>query len=203
MTRIKQRYEPLLISNIETISPQKNDFLVGLAPEKSARLSAKFEAGKKYKKAHPFRELQVIKESLKIRKIQIVDSIKIECKFDSEDKELNITFIRLQSLLEGEEDEDDYGAAKPSVYAYGTALALVSEAARLMSNRFARASASTDEKGGIRLTWTRPEAEVRLVCAHQSDKPTYIYHETGDEYGVERDVSASTLARWLDWLNNI
>jgi vacuolar-type H+-ATPase subunit I/STV1 len=125
-----------------------------------------------------------------------------EDNFASENEELDITLARLQDLLE-EEDEDDYGVAKPSAYAYGTALALVSEAARLMGNRLTRASASTDDRGGIRLTWTRPEAEVRLVCAHQSDKQTYLYHEAGDEYGVEYDVSASALAHWLDWLNHV
>jgi hypothetical protein len=120
----------------------------------------------------------------------------------SENKELSITIARLQALLE-EEEEDDYGVAKPSAYAYGTALALVSEASRLMASPFRKASASTDDRGGIRLTWSIPEAEVRLVCAHQSDKPTYLYHEVGNEYEVERDVSASTVAHWLDWLNQI
>jgi len=119
-----------------------------------------------------------------------------------ENEELSITIARLQALLE-EEEEDDYGVAKPSIYAYGTALALVSEASRLMASLFRKASTSTDDRGGIRLTWSRPEAEVRLVCAHQSDKPTYLYHEVGNEYEVERDVSASTVAHWLDWLNQI
>jgi len=121
----------------------------------------------------------------------------------AENEELNITLARLQALLNEEEDDDDYGVAKPSTYAFGTALALVSEAARLMDSPFKRASASTDERGGIRLTWSRPEAEVRLVCAYQSDKPTYLYHEVGNEYEVERDVSVSTVSYWLDWLNKI
>lgn len=151
------------------------------------------------------RQFQERIERLKLKHLQLrkeAHSGKSEGNFASENEELDITLARLQDLLE-EEDEDDYGVAKPSAYAYGTALALVSEAARLMRNRFTRASASTDDRGGIRLTWTRPEAEARLVCAHQSDKPTYLYHEAGDEYGVEYDVSASALAQWLDWLNNV
>lgn len=147
---------------------------------------------------------EVSKNKLKLRrlpKIKEIGSNKYEYKFASDNEELNITLSRLQALL-NEEDEDDYGIAKPSAYAYGTALALVSEAVRLMASAFTRASASTDDKGGIRLTWLRPNAEVRLVCAHQSDKPTYLYHETDDEYEVEHNVSALTVAHWLNWLNN-
>lgn len=127
---------------------------------------------------------------------------KSEERFTSENIDLNITLTRLQGLLEEEDEEDDYGVTKPSAYAYGTALALVSEAARLMKTDFTRGSASTDDKGGIRLTWLRPNAEVRLVCAHQPDKSTYLYHEVGDEYGVEHDVSAPKVAHWLNWLNS-
>jgi len=28
----------------------------------------------------------------------------------------------------------------------------------------------------------------------------YLYHAQGDEYGLEDQVSASTLAHWLRWL---
>ncbi|MEW5856828.1 MAG: hypothetical protein AB1861_05545 [Cyanobacteriota bacterium] len=151
------------------------------------------------------KQLQGRRKKLKtglVQKTAAASSTKCEDNFTSDNEELDITLARLQELLE-EEDEDDYGVATPSAYAYGTALALVSEAARLIGDRFTRASASTDDRGGIRLTWTRPEAEVRLVCAHQSDKPTYLYHEAGNEYRVEHDVSASTLTHWLDWLNSV
>lgn len=153
----------------------------------------------------PIKQLQGSRKKHKTGLVQqttAASSTKCEDNFASDNKELDITLARLRELLE-EEDEDDYGVATPSAYAYGTALALVSEAARLIGDRFTRASASTDDRGGIRLTWTKPKAEVRLVCAHQSDKPTYLYHEAGNEYRVEHNVSASILTHWLDWLNSV
>lgn len=202
MIKTKQRYERLIIPPIKPALSKKIEDLVGWKTASYARLSAKFEEGKKY----TTRQLKVPIERGEARRnfspIKLASSSKFKYQFASENKELNITLVRLQTLLE-EEDEDDYGVAKPSAYAYATALALVAEAARLMGDHFTRASASIDDRGGIRLTWTRPQAEVRLVCAHQSDKPTYLYHEAGDEYGVEYDVSASALAHWLDWLNHV
>ncbi len=117
-------------------------------------------------------------------------------------QEITITLKRLLALLESE-DEDDYGMLKPSNYAFKTVLNLVSEVYSLMGSSFPRASVSTDEEGGIRLTWIQlePEREVRLMCPFSPDKQAYIYHETNDEYAVESDVSASTLVRWLQWLN--
>ena len=79
--------------------------------------------------------------------------------------------------------------------AYGTSKA----------DRFPKASASTDEEGGIRLTWTKlePECEVRLICPARADRSAYLYHELGESYAVEHDVSASVLVHWLEWLNQV
>lgn len=74
---------------------------------------------------------------------------------------------------------------------------------RAMGDSFPRASASTYEQGGIRLTWSKqaPSGEVRLVCSADASQQTYLYHELGDNYAVERDVTVSILVQWLEWLN--
>jgi hypothetical protein len=202
MSKVKQSYERPLIQPIELDLRKGIESSGAWKTEIYVRSLAKFEEGKKYNPRQPQVPIQRKEVKRKFSQIKLASSSKFKYQFASENKELNITLVRLQTLLE-EEDEDDYGVAKPSAYAYGTALALVAEAARLIGDRFTRASASIDDRGGIRLTWTRPQAEVRLVCTHQSDKPTYLYHEAGDEYGVEYDVSASALAHWLDWLNHV
>jgi hypothetical protein len=81
-------------------------------------------------------------------------------------------------------------------------MGLVLEAYEAMGESFPRASASTDEKGGIRLTWSElePECEVRLVCPADGDLQACLYHEAGDTYAVEQNVTASILVKWLEWL---
>lgn len=120
----------------------------------------------------------------------------------SEDQGIKIVQDRLVALLQ-EEDEDDYGISKPTSYAFSTAWKVVLDASEFMGNSFPKASASTDDEGGIRLTWTRlkPEVEVRLVCPSRPDKQMYLYHELAEKYGVVDDVSALTLASWLQWFN--
>lgn len=120
----------------------------------------------------------------------------------SEAQGIKIVQDRLVALLQ-EEDEDDYGISKPTSYAFSTAWKVVLDASEFMGNSFPKASASTDDEGGIRLTWTRlkPEVEVRLVCPSRPDKQMYLYHELAEKYGVVDDVSALTLASWLQWFN--
>jgi hypothetical protein len=115
---------------------------------------------------------------------------------------LVVTLKRLIALLE-ENEADDYGILQPSQSAFKQAMRLTIEAYDAMGDCFPRASASTDEKGGIRLTWSKlePECEVRLVCPAIADYPVYLYHEVGETYAIEQNVTASILVKWLEWLN--
>lgn len=143
-----------------------------------------------------------------IQEIQIKAAVGTVPKTNSLDNlrlsAVQITQDRLVALLQ-EEDEDEYGILKPTPYAFDKAWNLVLAASRLMGNSFNSASVSTDDEGGIRLTWTRleSEAEVRLICPSQFNKQTYLYYEKGKEYGVVNDVSALNLASWLQWMNKV
>jgi hypothetical protein len=112
-----------------------------------------------------------------------------------------VTLKRLVALLE-EDETDEYGILQPSQNAFKLAMRLVVDAYEAMGDLFPRASVSTDEKGGIRLTWSKqaPDAEVRLVCPADLEQQAYLYHEIGDNYAVERDVTASMLVYWLEML---
>ncbi len=116
--------------------------------------------------------------------------------------DITVTLKRLVALLE-EDETDEYGILQPSQSAFKLAMRLVVGAYEAMGDRFPKASASTDEEGGIRLTWNKlsPECQVRLVCPASSEQQAYLYHELGDNYAVERDVTASVLVQWLEWLN--
>jgi hypothetical protein len=115
------------------------------------------------------------------------------------DPETGITLSRLVSLLD-EEETDDYGILRPTLFAFITALELIAGASLLMSSGLPRATPCTDEQGGIRFEWSRPAREVGLVVpAHQGGR-MYIYHAHEDKHELEDQVSASTLANWLRWL---
>jgi hypothetical protein len=117
---------------------------------------------------------------------------------------ITITLKRLVALLE-EDEIDEYGVLQPSQTAFRTAMGFVVEVYDVMSDRFPKASAGTDEHGGIRLTWSKPDSdcEVRLVCPARADQTAYIYHEFGGEYAVEHNVSIACLVQWLEWLNQV
>lgn len=111
--------------------------------------------------------------------------------------DITVTLKQLIDLLE-EDESDEYGILQPSRSAFKLAMRLVIEAYEVMGDSFPRASASTDEQGSIRLTWSflESECEVRLVCQAFAEQP-YLYHELGDIYAVERDITASILVQWL------
>jgi hypothetical protein len=117
--------------------------------------------------------------------------------------ELAITLDRINELQEDNE-ADEYGEVIiASEYATQTAIELVSQASKTISDRFFKAWVSTDDYGGIVLTWSKPELEkqVRLVIPPTPDRKRYLYHEMAEEYGVEYNVSAKTLSEWLSWCN--
>ncbi|MCU0567198.1 MAG: hypothetical protein MUF49_11440 [Oculatellaceae cyanobacterium Prado106] len=115
--------------------------------------------------------------------------------------DLTVTLKRLIALLE-EDETDDYGILQPSQPAFKLAMRFIVEAYESLGESFPRASVSTDEKGGIRLTWSKlePECEVRLICPADSGQEMYLYHELGDTYAIEQNVTSSTLVQWLRWL---
>ncbi|MEH2053021.1 hypothetical protein [Nostoc sp.] len=78
---------------------------------------------------------------------------------------ITVTLKRLVALLE-EDETDEYGILQPSQSAFKLAMRLVVDTYDTMGDRFPKTSVSTDEQGGIRLTWSKqpPECEVRLVC---------------------------------------
>jgi hypothetical protein len=116
--------------------------------------------------------------------------------------DLAVTLKRLIALLE-EEEADDYGILQPSPSAFKLAMQFILEAHESIGANFPRASASTDEEGSIRLTWSKsdPDRQVRLVCPARSDRPAYLYHEIEDTYALEESVTVPTIVKWLEWLN--
>jgi hypothetical protein len=118
--------------------------------------------------------------------------------------DLAVTLKRLIALLE-EDEIDDYGILQPSQSAFKLAMRFTIEAYESLGESFPRASVSTDENGGIRLTWSKlePECAVRLIYPADNSQEVYLYHELGNTYAVEKNVTPSTLVQWLRWLNQV
>lgn len=112
---------------------------------------------------------------------------------------ITVTLKRLIALLE-EDETDEYGILQPSQSAFKLAMRLVVETYEIMGDSFPRASASTDEQGSIRLTWSKlePECEVRLICPADANQQAYLYHELGENYAVEKTVTTPILVQWLE-----
>jgi hypothetical protein len=145
-----------------------------------------------------------IKQSYILERQPVLDdSIDIEYPASpgSNQSNIRVTEERLLKLLQEEEDED--GLLKPTPYAFDKTWNLLKGASKSMKEKFPKAWVTTDGKGGIRLTWSNPDAktEIRLICGATLENQTYIYHEQGNEYDVVEYVSASSLSYWLTWFN--
>jgi hypothetical protein len=119
--------------------------------------------------------------------------------FSRVDRETRVTLARLVSLLE-EEERDDYGVLRPTLFAFITAFELIASASLQMATALPRTTPCTDDQGGLRFEWSRPAGQVVLVVPAHPGGRLYLYHAQGDEHGLEDQVSASTLAHWLRWL---
>src|SRR5262245_9825495 len=69
---------------------------------------------------------------------------------------------RLSSLLD-EEETDEYGALRPTVFAFNRAAHLVYHAARELSESFPVGAICRDDRGGCRFEWTGVKRQVRLA----------------------------------------
>jgi len=113
-------------------------------------------------------------------------------------KALLATQANLVDLFRGEDEEP-----LPTEDAFVAAWQLVYDAYIFLRDDFPKASAATDDEGGIRLRWRSADLakDVRLYCPGRPERKSYIYHQAGDEYEGVYDVTDSTLAKWLHWLN--
>jgi hypothetical protein len=109
---------------------------------------------------------------------------------------------RLDQVI-GDEEMYEEGEARPP-------RALVERVKRILSGTkpltegvaFTRAVVRPLD-GSIRITWSLPTANIRLVI---SDRQSYIFHETvrngkSFEHDIERLVDSQALTKWLEWLS--
>jgi hypothetical protein len=112
---------------------------------------------------------------------------------------LPLSLWRVFSLLD-ESGEDDYGQLGPSQFAFKTACFMVANAIALL-NQDIPCAPVVDPDGGIRITWTRYNKQIKLICPSAKDAPVYIYQSSPAGNSLrDRNVTASVLADRLSWL---
>ena len=107
------------------------------------------------------------------------------------------------SRLLNDDDLYEEGEQRPSDHAINVATSLILEAHRIVGADFPNASVSAFE-GAVRITWSRPDRQVRLICPSADGRQAHIYHEEiqhgrSRNYDVLQDVTGEILARWLRW----
>lgn len=120
-------------------------------------------------------------------------------------KELGAILREIVELATGEERDDD-GILAPTKHATEVTTRLLIHASTFVWQNclttgatfiFPRGFVSTDSEGGIRIEWTKPGASLRLVIAASESGKSYLYHEFGERYGSDRQVTAALIGRWL------
>ncbi len=113
------------------------------------------------------------------------------------DENFNIVLGRLADLLRPADDQD----ISPEPSAFESAWDLLSSAREYLKSSlpFPKAGVGIDNSGTIFVAWRNGRRKVHLAVPSQPGRLNYIYHEEGDRYAVEYDVTGRTLAKWLEW----
>lgn len=119
-------------------------------------------------------------------------------------KDLSAVVSQLRSLWLSPV-EDHRGKLRPVEDAFKQAVQLIVDGAIALNNNHDRLMphgyVSPDFEGGIRIEWVRPLSSIHLVIPADATE-TYLYHEEGDVYGTDDDVTAEGLASRLQIIND-
>ena len=119
--------------------------------------------------------------------------------------ELGSILIQVVDLANGETHDED-GVLAPTKHAMERTTRLLMDASTVVwkfaadSGKtfiFPRGFVATDSEGGLRIEWTKPRASLRLMIAATVSGKSYLYHEFGEKYGSDRQVTADLLGLWL------
>jgi hypothetical protein len=131
-------------------------------------------------------------------------------RFKDEDEIDKVTdqlkeIIQQIAVVCAEEEDEEAGIVRPAPKVLGRTISiLVETAARMLQESsqyhacadFPVAHVTSDEEGGLRVEWIQNDRAVHLVMRTDKNK-SYIYHQVGEAYDVEKRITAGRLFRWL------
>jgi hypothetical protein len=88
---------------------------------------------------------------------------------------------------------------RPTEHAGATATDLITSL-YCVSASFPLPSIAPDGDGGILLNWENKARILRLVIPDSPQRKGYLYHEDGQSYSAEYDLSIDSIKFWLRWL---
>jgi hypothetical protein len=109
------------------------------------------------------------------------------------------TFI--EELFDLQNDDEEDVPIAPQVLA--EVLDATSESFVLLGGRWARPRVSTDDAGGVRLSWSVENRELRAVFPASVNRYGYLYRQDGNDHGTINNFTGATLSNQLRWLLNV
>jgi hypothetical protein len=114
----------------------------------------------------------------------------------------SIALNRLLGLLDDDDDgdRDDFGQIGPTQFAFKTAFQMINNAEEIIG-AIPSGSPVVDSDGGIRITWSRNNKQVKLICPAIRKAPMYIYYSSSEGNSIQnQNVTSAALANRLSWL---
>ena len=96
---------------------------------------------------------------------------------------------------------DDEGETPPASHVIEQILELTPFAKSLLAHEWSTPWITTDDSGGIRLSWRQGARELRAVVPAESRRERYLYWQEGSSHGTIPTFGSATLFTRLHWLN--
>ena len=124
--------------------------------------------------------------------LQPLESFKVLSRFSKLDNELR--------SLQREPESDEFGLVRPS----SASVARVKEALFPLVQRGVEfpetRDVGTDHDGAIRVVWENGPRFLELVAPCEDDAAAYFYYSEGDQFGLQKDLTADMVRRRFNWL---
>ena len=102
----------------------------------------------------------------------------------------------LDEIAELNTSDEDF---RPTSHASVTASRLIANLYDV-PNPFPSPSIAPDGDGGILFDWNQGARMIRLIIPDSPERRGYLYHEEGDAFAAEYDLSNESIRVWLGWL---
>ena len=118
----------------------------------------------------------------------------------TDDPQISHRLKLLSGLDELRKDDYDEDFLAPTEHAHTRARNFMLAAFESLEHALPTPFYVPDGEGGIRMEWINGTRELGLICPASESREPYLYHEDGDEYGIDEQLTDSVLNERLSWL---